>query len=73
MSKHNDNSKKHKVKIHTWVKGILETAVHEFDQIDEAKEFAESHSNESVIIKVYDIFDELVFHYEFNAPDQFYA
>lgn len=63
----NHNSRKHKVKVFTWVNGVLVVIHHEFDTYEIAIEFLNNTVYESV--KIYNEFDELVYSGNFIEVD----
>jgi hypothetical protein len=52
-------SKRHKVKTHSWIRGILETFVYEFSTFEDALNFVIRNRHRNV--KIYDIDDVLVY------------
>ena len=51
---------KHKVKVHKWIRGILEQFNFEFNSLKEAQKFADGSTGHST--KIYNENDELVSH-----------
>jgi len=63
-------SKKHKVKSHQWIAGILHVTEHLFESLEEALHFSKNTMGHSV--KVYNENDQLV-HQNSNQPTDTYA
>jgi len=62
---------KHKVRIHKWLNGMLQTAEHEFESFASALKYVEDVSMPGVTTKVYDQDGDLV--HSSNGPQDSYA
>lgn len=65
---------KHRVRLQTWIDGILETLEHEFETMEHALGFGYANSKKETTVKIYDANNQLTHHLSgvYN-PENMYA